>query len=93
MGVIVFASTSTSICKNFSNGNTGFYTYLIEVFSFHKSRTGSGRISACGGNGYGGGGGGRVSVNVFSRHYDPEIFVHGETQYVLWLWLAPFIFF
>ena len=63
------------------------------MFSFHKSRTGSGRISACGGNGYGGGGGGRVSVNVFSRHYDPEIFVHGETQYVLWLWLAPFIFF
>nr|POE61972.1 hypothetical protein CFP56_41805 [Quercus suber] len=43
--------------------------------------TGSGRISACGGNGYGGGGGGRVSVNVFSRHYDPEIFVHGGSSF------------
>ncbi|CAN6974319.1 unnamed protein product [Brassica oleracea var. botrytis] len=39
--------------------------------------TGIGQISACGGNGYGGGGGGRVSVNIFSRHDDPKIFVHG----------------
>ncbi|XWS26372.1 hypothetical protein CRYUN_Cryun26dG0026800 [Craigia yunnanensis] len=42
-----------------------------------KSRTGSGRISACGGNGFGGGGGGRVSVDVFSRHDEPKIYVHG----------------
>ncbi|KAA8525336.1 hypothetical protein F0562_007246 [Nyssa sinensis] len=39
--------------------------------------TGSVRISACGGNGFSGGGGGRVSVDVFSRHDDPKIFVHG----------------
>lgn len=44
-----------------------------------KSRIGDGRISACGGNGYGGGGGGRISVDVFSRHDDPQIFVHGES--------------
>lgn len=44
-----------------------------------KCRTGGGRISACGGNGYAGGGGGRVSVDVFSRHDDPKISVHGET--------------
>lgn len=43
-----------------------------------KSRTGNGKISACGGNGYAGGGGGRVSVNVFSRHDEPTIYVHGE---------------
>nr|POE61973.1 hypothetical protein CFP56_41805 [Quercus suber] len=48
---------------------------------FTREKTGSGRISACGGNGYGGGGGGRVSVNVFSRHYDPEIFVHGGSSF------------
>lgn len=41
-------------------------------------RTGNGNISACGGNGYAGGGGGRVSVNVFSRHDEPTIYVHGE---------------
>ncbi|KAM0070543.1 hypothetical protein Hdeb2414_s0001g00014361 [Helianthus debilis subsp. tardiflorus] len=39
--------------------------------------TGSGKISACGGNGFGGGGGGRVATDVFSRHEDPKIFVHG----------------
>lgn len=39
--------------------------------------TGSGRISACGGNGFGGGGGGRIAADVFSRHEEPEIFVHG----------------
>ncbi|WZZ22588.1 hypothetical protein YC2023_123975 [Brassica napus] len=39
--------------------------------------TGIGKISACGGSGYGGGGGGRVSVDIFSRHDDPKIFVHG----------------
>ena len=42
------------------------------------SRTGNGIISACGGNGFAGGGGGRVSVDVFSRHDEPKIYVHGE---------------
>ncbi|XP_034218009.1 uncharacterized protein LOC117629574 isoform X3 [Prunus dulcis] len=46
-----------------------------------RKMTGNGRISACGGNGYAGGGGGRVSVDVFSRHDDPEIFVHGGGSY------------
>ena len=44
-----------------------------------KSRTGSGRISACGGNGFAGGGGGRVAVDVFSRHDEPKIYVYGKT--------------
>ena len=44
-----------------------------------KSRTGSGRISSCGGNGFAGGGGGRVAVDVFSRHDEPKIYVHGKT--------------
>ena len=52
-----------------------------------KCRTGSGRISACGGDGYAGGGGGRVSVDVYSRHDDPKIFVHGETPCVCLTWL------
>ncbi|CAI0381031.1 unnamed protein product [Linum tenue] len=38
---------------------------------------GDGALSASGGNGFAGGGGGRVSVNVFSRHDDISIFVHG----------------
>ncbi|KAL6216528.1 hypothetical protein ACLB2K_009751 [Fragaria x ananassa] len=42
--------------------------------------TGSGRISACGGNGYAGGGGGRVSIDVFSRHDYPAVFVHGGSS-------------
>lgn len=42
-----------------------------------KDRTGSGRISASGGNGFAGGGGGRISIDVFSRHDDTEFFIHG----------------
>ncbi|XP_054796784.1 uncharacterized protein LOC129302133 [Prosopis cineraria] len=42
--------------------------------------TGSGLISACGGKGYAGGGGGRVSVDVFSRHDGPKIYVHGGSS-------------
>ncbi|KAL0908014.1 hypothetical protein M5K25_022477 [Dendrobium thyrsiflorum] len=38
---------------------------------------GGGKISASGGDGLAGGGGGRVSVDIFSRHDEPEIFVHG----------------
>ncbi|XP_062090955.1 uncharacterized protein LOC133797151 isoform X2 [Humulus lupulus] len=39
--------------------------------------TGSGRISAAGGNGFAGGGGGRVSINVFSRHDTTQFLIHG----------------
>ncbi|KAL5572508.1 hypothetical protein UlMin_022105 [Ulmus minor] len=39
--------------------------------------TGNGWISAAGGNGFAGGGGGRVSINVFSRHDDTQVFIHG----------------
>lgn len=46
-----------------------------------KSRTGSGRISAAGGNGFAGGGGGRVSINVFSRHDDAQFLIHGKTHF------------
>ncbi|XP_051137270.1 uncharacterized protein LOC127255657 isoform X2 [Andrographis paniculata] len=41
---------------------------------------GIGLISACGGNGFGGGGGGRVTVNIFSRHEEPRIAVHGGSS-------------
>ncbi|XP_072999486.1 uncharacterized protein [Typha latifolia] len=42
---------------------------------------GSGTISASGGNGLAGGGGGRVSIDVFSRHDDAQIFVHGGRSF------------
>lgn len=48
-----------------------------------KCRTGIGRISACGGDGFAGGGGGRVSVDIFSRHDEPEIFVYGKAKFIL----------
>lgn len=57
--------------------NIGFIFYFFICFIL-KTRTGSGLISSCGGNGLAGGGGGRVSVDVFSRHDDPKIYVHGE---------------
>lgn len=47
-------------------------------FFLEMIRIGSGIITACGGNGFAGGGGGRVSVDVFSRHDEPKIYVHGE---------------
>lgn len=47
-----------------------------------ENRIGNGRISATGGNGFAGGGGGRVSIHVFSRHDDTQIFVHGETRII-----------
>lgn len=53
-------------CMNFLT-----ITFLLE------DRTGSGWISACGGNGFAGGGGGRISIDVFSRHDDTEYFIHG----------------
>ncbi|KAF6139924.1 hypothetical protein GIB67_033306, partial [Kingdonia uniflora] len=42
---------------------------------------GDGKISASGGNGWAGGGGGRVSLNIFSRHDDPKILVHGGKSF------------
>lgn len=60
---------------------TPVYVYKILytiICHFVKSRIGSGWIGACGGDGFAGGGGGRISVDVFSRHDDPKIFVHGE---------------
>ncbi|KAL3818986.1 hypothetical protein ACJIZ3_004891 [Penstemon smallii] len=41
---------------------------------------GVGRISACGGSGFAGGGGGRLSVDIFSRHDEPIIAVHGGSS-------------
>lgn len=45
-----------------------------------KSRTGGGRLSAIGGNGFAGGGGGRIGVEVRRRHDDSEFFIHGKTM-------------
>jgi hypothetical protein len=59
--------------------------YLVSHCSFFHlflssagNRHGGGKISASGGDGLAGGGGGRVSINVFSRHDDTQIFVHGN---------------
>lgn len=49
--------------------------YPLFLLVFH--RKGSGNISASGGSGLAGGGGGRVSVDVFSRHDDTVVSVHG----------------
>jgi Na+/serine symporter len=48
-------------------------------------RKGSGNISASGGNGLAGGGGGRISVDVFSRHDDIVVSVHGIGFLIQWL--------
>ncbi|KAG2586487.1 hypothetical protein PVAP13_5NG039900 [Panicum virgatum] len=53
-------------------GGSGGSIY-IKAATMH----GGGKISASGGDGLAGGGGGRVSINVFSRHDDTHIFVHG----------------
>ncbi|KAH7834094.1 hypothetical protein Vadar_012689 [Vaccinium darrowii] len=50
------------------------------IFIKASKMIGSGRISACGGNGFAGGGGGRISVDIFSRHDDPKVFVHGGSS-------------
>lgn len=78
---------SCSVCMvNFKISNLQYFLllniphcilYHSMIFCCLECRTGMGRISACGGDGYGGGGGGRVSVDIFSRHDDPKIFVHG----------------
>lgn len=57
--------------------------FLIELIilllnSCVASRTGSGKVCASGGDGFGGGGGGRISVDVFGRHDDPIFSVHGK---------------
>ncbi|KAG2238823.1 hypothetical protein Bca52824_091893 [Brassica carinata] len=51
------------------------------IFVMAHKMVGNGRISASGGDGYAGGGGGRVSVDIFSRHSDPKIFVHGGSSF------------
>lgn len=68
------------------------YPGVILIHFFHvKSRIGSGRISACGGNGLAGGGGGRVSVDIFSRHDDPKVLVHGEIA-LFFFYILLFLF-
>lgn len=47
------------------------------IFISAAKMKGGGKISASGGDGLAGGGGGRVSVDIFSRHDEPGIFVHG----------------
>ncbi|KAL9226861.1 hypothetical protein vseg_002624 [Gypsophila vaccaria] len=61
---------------NKGGGGSGGSVHIIA----HKM-SGGGKVSASGGDGFGGGGGGRVSVDVFSWHDEPQIFVHGGTSY------------
>ncbi|XP_076911612.1 uncharacterized protein LOC143569627 [Bidens hawaiensis] len=51
------------------------------IFVKAHKMTGSGVLSASGGNGFAGGAGGRISVDVFSRHDDQAIFAHGGQSY------------
>ncbi|KAG8376085.1 hypothetical protein BUALT_Bualt09G0026800 [Buddleja alternifolia] len=51
------------------------------IYIKSQKMTGSGKICACGGNGFAGGGGGRVSVNVFSRHDEPIFLAHGGKSF------------
>ncbi|KAM0020816.1 hypothetical protein Hdeb2414_s0025g00671221 [Helianthus debilis subsp. tardiflorus] len=51
------------------------------IFVKAHKMTGSGILSASGGNGFAGGAGGRISVNVFSRHDDQTIVAHGGQSY------------
>ncbi|KAJ4765970.1 ephrin type-B receptor [Rhynchospora pubera] len=53
-------------------GGSGGSIYVVA-----DKMKGSGNISASGGSGLAGGGGGRVSVDVFSRHDDTMVSVHG----------------
>lgn len=69
-----FVTCKSFLFPKYCNGQN----HVVADCSFFKNRTGSGRISAIGGNGFAGGGGGRVSVNAFSRHDDPVFLVHGE---------------
>ncbi|KAJ0091166.1 hypothetical protein Patl1_12977 [Pistacia atlantica] len=62
-------------------GNKGGGGSGGSIFIQAYKMTGSGVIRACGGNGFAGGGGGRVSVNIFSRHDEPKIFVHGGSSF------------
>ncbi|GJN05573.1 hypothetical protein PR202_ga23214 [Eleusine coracana subsp. coracana] len=57
-------------------GGSGGSIY-IKAATMH----GGGKISASGGDGLAGGGGGRVSINVFSRHDDTQIFVHDTCNF------------
>ncbi|KAG1335439.1 hypothetical protein COCNU_03G015580 [Cocos nucifera] len=70
--------------KMYSHRNINFKP-VIEFFilsnSLLKNRKGSGKISASGGSGLAGGGGGRVSIDVFSRHDDPQVCVHGGRSF------------
>ena len=62
--------------------NLTFILKISKVFAkfLVERRTGSGRISVAGGNGFAGGGGGRVSINVFSRHDVLQFFTHGKSK-------------
>nr|XP_009388553.1 PREDICTED: uncharacterized protein LOC103975341 isoform X1 [Musa acuminata subsp. malaccensis] len=51
------------------------------IFINAAKMRGTGKISASGGSGLAGGGGGRVSIEVFSWHDDPHVFVHGGKSF------------
>ncbi|KAA8521316.1 hypothetical protein F0562_011989 [Nyssa sinensis] len=76
--IVKFVEVNGSLLADGGDGGTkGGGGSGGSIFIKASKITGSGWMSACGGNGFAGGGGGRVSVDVFSRHDDPKIFVHG----------------
>uniref|UniRef100_M8BRJ1 DUF8003 domain-containing protein n=1 Tax=Aegilops tauschii TaxID=37682 RepID=M8BRJ1_AEGTA len=81
MNGTVLADGGDSSDKGGGGSGGSIYIKAETMFSLSDlllgDRHGAGKISASGGNGLAGGGGGRVSINVFSRHDDTQIFVHG----------------
>ncbi|GKB75472.1 phospholipid-transporting ATPase 2 isoform X1, partial [Tanacetum coccineum] len=64
------------LCRQPAYWNTMFLIVAAGMGPMLALKTGTGKISACGGNGFGGGGGGRIATDVFSRHEDLKIYVH-----------------
>lgn len=90
--LIVWLMLFCFCCKSFDYvcQYSSEYLQVFPLWSFVGGRHGAGKISASGGNGLAGGGGGRVSINVFSRHDDTQIFVHGnffKSEYLMQIYL------
>lgn len=77
-----FLETSGTILAEGGNGGLkGGGGSGGSIFIKAHRMSGNGSISASGGDGWGGGGAGRISMDIFSRHDDPEIAVHGGRSF------------
>ena len=72
-----------------------YNVYLAHVICsnlLYYYRKGVGYISALGGDGLAGGGGGRVSIDIFSRHDSPKIYVNGQSYHFLFEYSILLVF-